>query len=308
MIKNYLDYLCCPDCKTDLKKINSSLICKQCSRKLTIDDEIIKTNISLSSDTELSQNKWNEIYSDLLKNKKFLADFENYKKNNFENDYKQLCQTKIFNKKTSFLEIGCGTFFLGTTISKKCQVVIGVDFSSSSLKIAKKLLDKYKIKNFLLIQANLLNLPIKKNVIDYIIGSGVIEHFKNTQICVTELYRILKNKGTCLNSVPLLNMGSLTYRQLWGNIPDFPVLKQIAEFIHIKILKGRHMMFGYELSFTANKLRSIHKKAGFKKIEIKKLDVELVFLLVPKFIRKPLIWLANSSPLFWPMVKVIATK
>ena len=68
------------------------------------------------------------------------------------------------------------------------------------------------------------------------------------------------------------------------------------------------MMFGYELSFTVGRLIKIHKKAGFKKILIEKLDVELVFLLFPKIIRKPLIRLANSSKIFWPMVKVIAQK
>lgn len=308
MIKNYLDYLCCPDCKTNLKKVKNTLVCKQCTKKLTIDNEIIKSDIPLTADTKLSQDKWDKIYLDLLKSKKFLADFENYQKINSENIYKELSQEKIINKKMAFLEIGCGMFFLGTSLSKKCKVVVGVDFSSSALRVAKKLLDKYKVKNFLLIQADLLNLPIKQNVIDYISGSGVIEHFENTQMCVDELYRILKKKGLCLNSVPLLNFGSLTYRQLWGNIPNFPVLKQIAEFIHIKVLKSKHMIFGYEFSFTAGRLRMIHKKAGFKKIEIKKLDVELVFLFVPKFIRKPLIWLANSSPLFWPMVKVIAIK
>lgn len=309
MIKNYLDYLCCPDCKSDLKKTGNILKCNKCSKKLKIEDGVIKNDILLnSSDMRLSLDKWNNIYDELLKNKKFLTDFENYRKNKFEGDYKQLWQAKIIDKKTVFLEIGCGMFFLGGCISKKCKIAIGVDFSYSSLKIAKKLLNKYKIKNYLLIQADILNLPIKNDVVDLINGSGVIEHFKDTQICVNELYRVLKKDGVCLNTVPHLNLGSLTYRQLWGNIPDFPILKQLAELIHIKLFKSKHMMFGYELSFTRARLIILHNNAGFKKIEIKKLDVELVFLLVPKFIRKPLILLANSSSLFWPMVKVIATK
>lgn len=308
MINNYLDYLCCPNCKSDLKKNSKYLICKNCLKKLKIEDGIIKTIVDLTPDATLSLNKWNKIYKNLFKNKKYIACFEDYKKKNSEKDFQQLGKIKTLNKKTVFLELGCGMFFFGINFSKKCGAVIGIDFSISALKIAKNLLNRYKIKNYLLIQANILNLPLKNNTVDFVCGNGVIEHFKNTQISINELYRILKNNGISLNTVPYLNFGSLTYRQLWGNIPDFPVLKQLAEFIHLKLLKGKHMMFGYELSFTKKKLIKLHNNAGFKQIKIEKLDVEPVFLFAPKFIRKPLRWLANNSSLFWPMVQVTATK
>ena len=107
----------------------------------------------------------------------------------------------------------------------------------------------------------------------------------------------------------MLNIGSLTYRQLWGNIPNFPIIKQLAEFIHIKLLGGKHMRFGYELSFLPITLVNIHKKAGFKKIEVKYFDTKLLFELIPfTAVRNLLIKLAQNSPLFWPMIKVVATK
>ena len=97
--------------------------------------------------------------------------------------------------------------------------------------------------------------------------------------------RVLKKEGVSFNTAPYLNIGSLTYRQIWGNIPNFPILKQLAEFIHIKLLKGQHMIFGYEFSFLGSTLKKFHKKAGFEKIYVDKFKVKLAFDFVPKCAR-----------------------
>jgi hypothetical protein len=100
----------------------------------------------------------------------------------------------------------------------------------------------------------------------------------------------------------------MTYRQIWGNIPDFPVIKQLAEFVHIKLLKGKHMYFGYELSFTKSKLEKVHKLAGFSKIKIVRMESEVMMGFLPKFIRPMAVYLAEHSSWFWPMAMVVATK
>lgn len=164
------------------------------------------------------------------------------------------------------------------------------------------------IKNYMLIQGDIRFLPIKNNCIDVIYGGGVIEHFSDTQSCVGELYRVLKKGGVSINTVPYLNLGSLTYRQLWGNIPNVPLLKQIAEFIHINILRGSHMVFGYEMSFTKSFLLSIHKKVGFRKTTLDHFDVRSSFDFIPKNIRPICNYLAKHVEMFWPMLKVVGIK
>ena len=187
------------------------------------------------------------------------------------------------------------------------NLIIGIDFCLSALKIAKKLLDKKGITNYLLIQGDILKMPLKNSSIDFIYGGGVIEHFKNTQSCINELFRVLKVNGVVMNSVPYLNIGSI-YRQIFGNIPNIIILKQIAEFIHIKLLNGKHMIFGYEMSFLATTLKKIYKKAGFNKISVNKFEFELAFDFVPNSLKKPFVWLANNSRFFWPMIKVVSKK
>lgn len=178
-----------------------------------------------------------------------------------------------------------------------------------ALQISKKLFEKEKTKDYLLICGNILNMPFKSNSFNLIYGGGVIEHFKNTKEAVVELSRVLKKGGLSYNTVPYLNLGTLTYRQLWGNIPRFPIIEGIFTFVHTKLLQAKHMRFGYELSFTRKYLEDVHRKSGFKKTVTGKFECSLDFEYIPlKPLRNLAIKLATNSSLFWPMIYVAGKK
>ncbi len=122
------------------------------------------------------------------------------------------------------------------------------------------------------------------------------------------MYRVLIRGGICFNTVPQLNLGALTYRQIYGHIPEFPVLKQIAEFVHIKLLKGRHMKFGYELSFTKRRIRDFFKEAGFSKTEVESFRCYLPFVYFRLPILKKLARKIARYEAFNPMILVAARK
>lgn len=303
---NKLNFVCCSRCKKDLFKSKNLLICNFCQKRYEIiDNNILRVIPNLTRDLKLSIDKWDEFYKRInvsYEHNKYMRDF-------FQDAYNQLSDASKINKKLTYLEIGCGPFFLGQEVAKKVNFVIGIDFCLTPLLIAKKMLEKEKANNYLLIQGDILDMPLKDNIIDLIYGGGVIEHFQNTQKCVDELYRVLKPGGTSLNAVPYLNIGALTYRQVWGNIPNFPILRQMAEFIHIHLLKGKHLTFGYELSFLGRTLIKIHEKAGFSKIRIDKYKIKLAFDFIPfRTLKKILVYIADNYRLFWPMVKVVASK
>lgn len=305
---NYLlEFICCPKCRGSLNIQKNSLICTGCKKKFLYSNGIPRLLLDLPPDAKLSLNKWEKYYEKQLKSGKYESEFNEYLRLFQKDSYNQLLKV---NKKKSpvYLEIGCGPLFLGQTLAKECRVIIGIDFCRNALLVAQKMLEKKGIKNYLLIQGDILNMPIKDKSIELIYGGGVIEHFKDTQLCVNELSRILKKGGISFNTVPYLNIGSLTYRQVWGNIPNVFPLRQLAEFVHIKLLGARHMTYGYEYSFLGTSLKKIHKKAGFKRTRVEKFDVFLYFEFAPKILRAPFIWLAKNSPLFWPMIKVIAEK
>ncbi len=301
------EYVCCPICKSDLLKSDNYLLCEICHQKYKLKSGIPHMISDVSKDLKLTSQKWDKIYDKQLKDKTYKNDYQGYMKFYYQDTYRQLEAPKKINNLV-YLEIGCGPFFLGQEIAKSCKLIVGIDISSSALKMAKKMLDDKGIKNYLLVQGDILNMPLKNNIVDLIYGGCVIGHFNETQTSVDELYRILKKNGVSFNTFPYLNIGSLTYRQLWGNIPNFPIVKQIAEFIHIKLLKGKHMIFGFEMSFLATTLKKVHRKAGFSNVSVEKFDVQLLFEFLPEFAKRPAKWLAMHSRLFWPMVKVIAKK
>ena len=262
-----------------------------------------------SDDTVLSAGKWNEFYNRQIRSEDPKEIERIYLEDNFSNVYSQLVKESGTLNNKVFLEIGCGPFILGQFLAKECKLVIGVDFSDSALEMAQKMMKEKEIRNYLLIKSDIRKMPIKSGCVDILYGGGVLEHFKETQSAVNEFYRVLKSGGIAFNTVPALNLGSLTYRQVWGNIPSFPVLKQLAELIHIKLLGARHMVFGYELSFSARELTSIHRKAGFIKVTVDKFKTKLLFNFIPgKTLKNIFIWVANNIRLFWPMYKVVAEK
>ena len=281
--------------------------CSFCSRDYPFHEGIVNFVQTLSNDLKLSHSKWSSLYRSQRQAAQLLRDYTVYKREYFPLIYDQINEVTSFRDKV-YLEIGCGPFYFGQLVAKECKIIIGVDISREALTIARRMLEKNKITNYLLIQADILQLPITDDTVDIIFGGGVIEHFKDTRKCLDELYRVLRKRGTSFNTVPMLNIGSLTYRQVWGNIPNAPLLKQIAEFIHIKLLQGKHMRFGYELSFLPSTMARLHRAVGFRRVTIDNFRIKLVFEFAPRVLRPFLIKIATDVSLFWPMIKVIGTK
>jgi ubiquinone/menaquinone biosynthesis C-methylase UbiE/uncharacterized protein YbaR (Trm112 family) len=309
--KEYLRFLCCPDCWGALALENKCLICKKCRKQYPLIDEIpMLLSSSMKDDVKLSQERWNKEYEKNIDHDKALKLKEGFRNTYLESHMVYFRRLLKSYKNKKYLEIGCGPFFIGQELAKLGAFVVGIDYSINALKLAKFHLENEKITNYLLICGDITKMPFKDNVFDLLYGGGVIEHFKDTVGVVRENYRVLREGGIAFNTVPQLNLGSLTYRQMWGNIPNTPILKQLAELIHVKILKGRRMLYGYEYSFTKGNLRDLFSRAGFKKqnIEVKRFEVPLILEYIKgKFLKKIATVVANSN-LFWPIIYIKSKK
>src|SRR3989344_361333 len=309
--KELTSIICCPDCRGDLMLKNSSLFCKNCYRKFPIKYNIpILLPKSMNSDVKLSMGKWDTDYKKKIDKKRMRALKQSYEDTYYYSELSYLRKTVESFENIIYLEIGSGTFFLGQKLARMGAFVVGIDFSVNALHLAKFYLAEEKIKNYLLVCGDIAKMPFKDNVFDLLYGGGVIEHFKDTVGVVKENHRVLKKGGVAFNTVPYLNLGSLTYRQAWGNIPNAPILRNVAEFVHMKLLKGRRMIYGYEYSFTKSKLRKIFLKSGFSNhnIEIEKFEVPLLFEYITiNLLKKIATFMANSN-LFWPVLYIKSKK
>ncbi len=302
-----LEILVCPMCKSGVELLNSKIKCLNCGEEFVIEEGIpIMLPRRLSQDLKLTIDKWNEWYRKIS--------FQDIAKTKLDWELEYLYDTLEYlvkfwkvEKRNAYLEIGCGQAFLGLEMAKRGLRVFGLDISIEALKIAKQIYEK-EGREGLFVCGDLLNAPLEENKFEFIYGGGVIEHFRETEKAIRELYRILGKNGSAFNTVPYLSLSSLTYRQLWGNIPDLPVLSQLAEMIHIKMLKKRYMQFGYEKSFTMRKLANMFKAAGFKNLDMGLFQCYLPVTFVKSERLKNLIrWLARCRP-FWPMVYISAKK
>ena len=203
MKKRLLDYLCCPACQKEftlkIKKEQDSeiesgkLICKECKKSYDIidgvpvilDDKKLK---DFSKTRKNWENWWKKVreksdidlYDKLwVQAEKNLGGEPLYKKSDFEG--------KVA------LDAGCGTGrYIESDFSKyNCKEIIAVDLGRQVFESKKN----NNSTNTHFIQADLTNLPIKKEVLDVIASHGVLHHTPDPQYTFSRLSRHLKISG-----------------------------------------------------------------------------------------------------------------
>lgn len=252
-----------------------------------------------NSDIILSQKRWEAIYkADKLKNYVNDPIIASYKK--FLDKYR-----KDF-KKGIFLDLGCGIAYTSSLLAKEGVCVLGIDLSNEAILKSRALFKKNNLKGKF-IQADLLQLPLKDHSIEFIYSCMSLEYVKDTQRAVKEAYRVLKKGGKCVVIVPVISLTTLTYHQLRGDIPNLPIIKQIFEWFHITLLKGKYMHYGYEQSFTASLLKTLFKKAGFTLNSVDYFDMHYPISFVPRIIRPYFQKVLKFRP-FWPLMYIEVRK
>jgi len=306
------NFVACSVCQSVVQLVDEvpNLKCLNCGKKFFfLDNEILMMLDNSTTDNETSQLKWESAYQTW-------SDMEDeFRSLHMDGMIRQLLQSLNsceLNESKVYLEIGCGMGFIGEELTKSGWTFIGVDYSLTALRALKKRLDERGIDRYLLIYGDIEKMPVSNNSIDFVGGYGVIEHIKDPTPALKHIYRVLKKGGISFNTVPYLNIGNIFYRSImWGGIPNMPVLKQISEFINIKLLKEKRMTFGYELQLSARQLLKMHCNSGFNadnvSIEQFECDVKLQFIKL-QWLKRKCRKLCENYRQFWPMVKVIAKK
>lgn len=188
----------------------------------------------------------------------------------------------IKNNLKKILDVGCGTGRLVEFLNSQGFETYGCDNYEESLKLARKLNDRQRIK-----KASAIKLPYPKSSFDLITCVSVIEHLKvnNSKRFIREAKRILKPKGF-----------------IFLVTPNFATpLRIIQGDRWFGYLDPTHVNF-----YTPNSLSRLLKKNNFKNPQLffkidptKSMDWEFPNIIqkLPMMVKSVLIFLLFSTPL-----------
>lgn len=185
-----LDILICPKCKVGLSfnKIYQTFICQKCKSKYEYKNSVIKF-VKDENYTQTFGTQWNKFRK---------TQIDLFSKSN-ESKLRFFSETGFDIKELSkgiTLDAGCGAGRFMDIALKHGAKVIGIDFSSSVYAAYKNLKAlKHNKKNYILIQASIYNIPIKKKVIERVYSIGVLQHMPMQKEAVRSLSEVLKFNG-----------------------------------------------------------------------------------------------------------------
>ncbi|MFX1520865.1 MAG: class I SAM-dependent methyltransferase [Promethearchaeota archaeon] len=156
------------------------------------------------------------------------------------------------------LEVGCGTAQCSLKILTKGIKIIGADFSASALQLAKDYSSGNKAIKFIVTDA--FNLPFGENTFDAVWSVGLLEHFEDPSLALTEMRRVVKPDGKVIAIVPYRYgpLGMLNY--------SFQKL-------------GKEWIWEEETPMDIADMHRIFEQARFRNINVHKMyDTFLMFL------------------------------
>ncbi len=296
------DILSCPLCQGNFSR---QLVCVRCGLKVDGPNGIPNCIAgTLPSDAAFSEEKWSELYRESPPHEEREKQYSVWTRE-IDEYFQQ--HGLGHDGHARFLEIGCGHAFLAAEMARRGLRVFGLDVCSAVLDETQRYFQARGLAGHF-VRGTITHLPFRDGSFHLSYGGGVIEHIEDTQAAVRELYRVTALGGATFQTVPYASLGAILYRQRWGNIPEIPVLKQGALFLHRRVFAGRFMRFGYEKSFPIRTLERLFGAAGWSDITIRYFDSTLEFegLTHPR-LRSLLERLARQR-WCWPMVYIVARK
>jgi len=194
MKKEYLSFLCCPDCASDLElEIHKSkahnvkegiLACQNCKNSFQIRNSIPRF-VENQSYAESFGSQWNAFAKAQL-------DDEHTSESTIRFDSEIGWKDSELAGK-SIIEIGSGAGrFIEVVSSKGAKLALGVDMTSAVDAAQNNLGDR---ENVFFIQADAFKLPIKKSYFNFAYSIGVLHHTPDPQLAFDCMVDCVQNDG-----------------------------------------------------------------------------------------------------------------
>ena len=117
---------------------------------------------------------------------------------------KWLLDSLSLQKDSWVIDIGCGVGSNLGLFQSMASKLVGIDSEIYSLSLARK-----RLSAVLLVNGDLMRLPLKANSVDVIIAADILEHLDEDREGIKEIHRTLRKEGKAIFTVP-------AFRFLWG--------------------------------------------------------------------------------------------
>jgi len=261
--KALMDILCCPKCRGGLSQAERGLACSACDVTYGVVDGIpvFAPAETQGHDVRVNAIKWKEFWEGF----DWEAQRESYLLANLPHIYSHLGSIQ---PRDWILELGSGPSYLSFDLASKGIHVVSIDLDISVLQNAKENFSKHGREGHF-VQGSIYRLPFKERAFDASAGIGVLEHARDIEIPIQELFRVTKDGGYTFQTVPHLSFTTFLASSIrFGTIPHVPVLEQLVSLVHMKILGMRYMRYGYEESYTYGFLEKVFRRAGFASVDV----------------------------------------
>ena len=178
--------------------------------------------------------------------------------------------------KKPLIDLGCGFGEFGG-VFYDYQVEVGVDISPKDLELArgKEIYSK-------VVWASAAELPFENDFFATSISISTLEHIKNPKKVLEEVYRVLKEGGKFIYTVPTSTLNKNLIGQKIFKILGFPRLAEIY-------IRAYHKVFSHETIVDKSAWLEWTKESGFKHIEV-------VNTMSPEHVRFFELFLLTAAP------------
>lgn len=193
---DFLDYICCPVCKSGLKKKKQNLFCFNCNKNYDLADEIpILIDFKKIPDHLTEQIKYFE--------KEKIIEKPEFKLDEWQKSYIERFKINFPDiKNKMILDCGAGSGYMSVELAKMGANVFACDLTLKSLARLKKISDNLNL-NIKTVCCSAEDLPFKNDSFDYFISNAVLEHLPKEKEAISEISRVCKKNAGLMAAVPL---------------------------------------------------------------------------------------------------------
>ncbi len=209
MQRKVLDYLCCPNCRHELTLLEKEVVhgevihgvlqCDSCEKSFAVVSGVPRMIVDLGDRIDLAESwgfQWAKQAEGRLETDTYYGETEEQEVGNFFN-YLGITPDDLYGK--TVLDAGCGCGRLTRALAAYGAEVIGIDIASSIEGIYEYCQPR---QNIHIIQADIVNLPFKNGVFDYVWSKLAICYAHNPERVFENLAGLVSPSGKMMVAVP----------------------------------------------------------------------------------------------------------